>query len=188
MKVLLLDNYDSFTHNIAQIVKESNLCELDIKKNDKVKLDEIAEYDKLILSPGPDIPQNSGLMPQILGLYYDKMPILGICLGMQAIVENFGGKIFKMDKVYHGIQVNVNIIKNSLIFSGLENTFQTGVYHSWAVSNENFPKELTITAISDDGIIMAVEHKDLALFGLQFHPESYMTPKGKKIIENWLKL
>jgi anthranilate synthase component 2 len=188
MKVLLLDNYDSFTYNIAQIINQTNICKLDIIKNDKIEIKQVAFYDKILLSPGPDIPKKSGKMMQIIEQFYDKIPILGICLGMQAIVQCFGGDIYNMKNIFHGIKENITIRNNSLIFSGLDNTFTAGLYHSWAVSKKNFPKELKITALSSKGIIMAIEHNDFPVYGVQFHPESYMTPKGKKIIENWLKL
>ncbi len=188
MKILLLDNYDSFTYNLAQILDESQMCEFDIVKNDKINVSQVAGYDKILLSPGPDVPQSAGIMPQIIADFFDKKPIFGVCLGMQAIAEFFGAELYNLKTVFHGVKEKINVIGNSLIFSNLSEVQQVGLYHSWAVSKNNFPQDLRITAISESDVIMAIEHKDFPVYGVQFHPESYMTENGKKIIENWLKL
>lgn len=188
MHILLLDNYDSFTYNLAQILEESKLCTFDIIKNDKITLSQIYKYDKILLSPGAGVPSEAGKMNEIINHFYDKKPILGICLGMQAIAESFGASLFNMNNVFHGIKEKINIVDDSILFNKISKELFVGLYHSWAISNENFPEILKITAISENGIIMALEHKLFPVFGVQFHPESYITEKGKIIIENWLKI
>lgn len=188
MHVLLLDNYDSFTYNLAQILEESKICTFDIIKNNEITSSEINKFDKILLSPGPGIPSEAGKMLEIIKKFSDKKSILGVCLGMQGITEVFGASLFNLNEVFHGIKEKVNIISNSILFNNLEKEQFVGLYHSWAVSNKNFPEKLKITAISENGIIMAIEHKSFPVFGVQFHPESYITENGKIIIENWLKL
>ncbi len=188
MKVLLVDNYDSFTYNLAQILSESKLCYFEIVKNDKIDINKIKFYDKILLSPGPGVPENAGKLLKILNNFYDKKNILGVCLGMQAIAEYFGGKIYNLKKVYHGIDTKIKINNKNLLFKGLPQKIKVGLYHSWAVDKTKLPENLKITAISNDNIIMAIAHKKYNIFGVQFHPESYITNYGKKIIENWLKI
>jgi len=187
MHILLLDNYDSFTYNLAQILRESNLCTFDIIKNDKIDIKKAEKYDKILLSPGPGLPSEAGKMFELIEEYHKKKSILGVCLGMQAIAEFFGGEIYNMNKVFHGINEEINIQAKSIIFADLNSKQNVGLYHSWAVSKNNFPDDIKITAISKNNIIMSLEHKKLPIYGVQFHPESYISKNGNKIIENWLK-
>ncbi|MCF6185578.1 MAG: aminodeoxychorismate/anthranilate synthase component II [Bacteroidales bacterium] len=185
-KVLLIDNYDSFTFNIAQLLDESNLCNFDIVKNDCIKIDEISEYDKILISPGFGLPKDAGNLMQIIENWHTKKSILGICLGMQAIAEYFGAGLYNLESVYHGIRTKIKIIdKTEILFDTLPEKFDAGLYHSWAVYN-NIGNELKITAVSENNIIMGITHKKYDIKGIQFHPESYMTEHGKVIIENWL--
>jgi len=186
-KVLLIDNYDSFTYNLAQLLDESNLCKFDIIKNDIVKIDEISEFDKILISPGPGLPENAGKLLEIIENYHKKKSILGICLGMQGIAEFFGAELYNLEKVYHGIKANAHIVdKNEIIFKDLPDRIEVGLYHSWAVYKNLKDTELKITAISQRNIIMGISHKKYDVKGIQFHPESIMTKYGKNIIENWL--
>lgn len=187
MKILLLDNYDSFTYNLAQLLYESGLCDFDIVKNDKIDLQDVDKYDKIMLSPGPGIPAENGKMMELLDNFYNIKPILGICLGMQAIAEFFGGEIFNMPKVYHGIKQKIQVDTNEYIFKQLSKNQTVGLYHSWAVAKNKLPQNLKITSTSSDGIIMAITHSKYDINGVQFHPESYITKNGKQMIENWLR-
>jgi len=186
-KLLIVDNYDSYTYNLVQIVKEHGGFEVSVLKHDIIEIEEVAKYDKIIFSPGPGVPDDYKILKEIIKKYSVHKSILGICLGHQAIVEAFGGKIYKLEKVYHGIKQQVNIIgTDDYIFAGISAQIEAGLYHSWAVSGEKFPTCIKVTAMSSDNIIMAVSHKEYDLKGLQFHPESYMTAFGEKIIFNWL--
>ncbi len=186
-KVLLIDNYDSFTHNLAQLLDESRLCKFEIVKNDAVKIDEISEFDKILISPGPGLPKNAGKLTEIIDNRYKQKPILGICLGMQAIAEYFGAELYNLKKVYHGVKTKTEIIdKEDFLFKNLPEKFEVGLYHSWAVYKD-IGDELKITAMSENSIIMGISHKKYNVKGIQFHPESYMTEFGKQIIENWLE-
>jgi len=186
MKVLLIDNYDSFTYNLAQLLIESKLCDYEIVKNDEIIFEKVNIFDKIILSPGADIPSKAGKMPELIKKYYNKKPILGVCLGMQGLAEFFGCKLYNLQNVYHGVKKQISIIDNDLIFNNLDKKQFVGLYHSWAVENKNIPKEINITAISEDNIIMAFSHTKYNIRGVQFHPESYMTENGKQMINNWL--
>jgi anthranilate synthase component 2 len=187
MKVLLLDNYDSFSYNLKQLIDQFGVEKLDILKNDQIDLGEIEKYDKIMLSPGPGLPSESGLMIDIIQKYGSKKAILGVCLGHHAIAEVFGAKLFNFNQPVHGIARQTHILKNDSLFKSLSETIQVGLYHSWAVSDDSFPKNLEITARSEKGIIMAIRHKTFNIKGVQFHPESIMTPMGKTIIWNWLE-
>lgn len=187
-KILLLDNYDSFTFNIAQILEQLDYIEFEIIKNNLINLVDVALYDKIILSPGPDIPAKAGKMPALIQKYFNQKPILGICLGMQAIAEFFGARLYNLPQVYHGIREKITLIDNSRILDNLENSFYVGLYHSWAIKKDSIVNPLKITAESKNKIVMAIEHKKLPLFGLQFHPESFITENGKQIIENFITL
>ena len=186
MKTVIIDNYDSFTYNLAHLVKELG-TEVDVLRNDKFELEELEKYDKIILSPGPGIPEEAGLLLEVIRTYAGRKPILGVCLGEQAIGQAFGGKLTNLSEVFHGIQTNVKIKNKDYIFSGLPTEIPVGRYHSWVVDTDGFPEELVITAISSEGQIMALKHQEYDVHGIQFHPESVLTPDGKQIVSNWLK-
>ena len=186
MKTVIIDNYDSFTYNLAHLVKELG-AEVDVLRNDKFELEELEKYDKIILSPGPGIPEEAGLLLEVIRTYAGRKPILGVCLGEQAIGQAFGGKLTNLSEVFHGIQTNVKRKNKDYIFSGLPTEIPVGRYHSWVVDTDGFPEELVITAISSEGQIMALKHREYDVHGIQFHPESVLTPDGKQIVGNWLK-
>ena len=186
MKTVIIDNYDSFTYNLAHLVKELG-AEVDVLRNDKFELEELEKYDKIILSPGPGIPEEAGLLLEVIRTYAGRKPILGVCLGEQAIGQAFGGKLTNLSEVFHGIQTNVKIKNKDYIFSGLPTEIPVGRYHSWVVDTDGFPEELVITAISSEGQIMALKHRKYDVHGIQFHPESVLTPDAKQIVGNWLK-
>ncbi len=187
MKILVFDNYDSFTYNLVHLVEKILHTKVDVFRNDKILLDDIKKYDKIILSPGPGIPSEAGLLLSVIKEYAASKSILGVCLGHQAIGEAFGGKLINLDKVYHGIATPIKIInEQAKLFYGLNNSIEVGRYHSWIVSDENFPAELEVTARDENGFIMALQHKNLDVQGVQFHPESVLTPDGETIVKNWL--
>lgn len=188
MKILLLDNYDSFTYNLYQLIREQGENDVTVVRNDQITLKDVDKYDKIVLSPGPGIPDEAGMMLSITREYASTKKILGVCLGHQAIGEVFGAKLENLTKVYHGVQTPIDIISESKLFKGLGNEMLGGRYHSWIVSKENFPDCLQITATSREGYIMALQHKEYDVYGIQFHPESVLTPKGKQIIKNFLTL
>ncbi len=185
MKIVIIDNYDSFTYNLSHLVKELG-AEVTVLRNDSFPIEELETYDKILLSPGPGIPKEAGLLLEVIRTYAGKKPILGVCLGEQAIGEVFGGKLTNLSEVYHGIQSPIRITASDYLFEGLPEEILVGRYHSWVVDRENFPDALEITAVSQEGYIMALRHKDFDVQGIQFHPESVLTPDGKKIISNWL--
>ena len=174
MKIVIIDNYDSFTYNLSHLVKELG-AEVTVLRNDQFSLDEIESYSKIILSPGPGIPSEAGLLLDVIRTYAGKKPILGVCLGHQAIGEVFGGKLENLSDVFHGVATPCHIIADDPIFSGIDRDITIGRYHSWVVS-------------SDEGQIMALRHRELNVRGIQFHPESVLTPDGKKMLQNWLFL
>ena len=187
MKILLFDNYDSFTYNIAHALRDLGV-EPDVVRNDKISLDDVEKYDKIIISPGPGIPEEAGVLMSLLKRYAKKKPILGVCLGHQAIGENFGATLHNLPEVYHGVATSIKVVKKDYLFEGLPEEFKVGRYHSWVVDKKNFPiNELEVTAIDDNGMIMALRHKIFDIRGVQFHPESVLTPEGKRIIQNWLQ-
>lgn len=185
MKILILDNYDSFTYNIVHVVRELGLNPV-VVRNDKITLPEIEEYDKIIISPGPGIPSEAGILPDLLKEYAGKKPILGVCLGHQAIAENFGAKLENLKEVYHGVQTLAYKSADDYILKAFPNEFPIGRYHSWIVSNEDLPEELIVTSRDDEGNIMSLRHRDFDIHGVQFHPESLLTPDGVKVIEAFL--
>lgn len=185
MKIVIIDNYDSFTYNLSHLVKELG-AEVTVLRNDSFPIKELETYDKILLSPGPGIPKEAGLLLEVIRTYAGKKPILGVCLGEQAIGEVFGGKLTNLSEVYHGIQSPIRITASNYLFEGLPEEILVGRYHSWVIDRENFPDALEITAVSQEGYIMALRHKDFDVQGIQFHPESVLTPDGKKIISNWL--
>lgn len=186
MRTAVIDNYDSFTYNLVHIVKATG-TEVSVMRNDQFALDDLAPFDKIILSPGPGIPEEAGLLMDVIRRYKDSKPMLGVCLGHQAIGEVFGAKLINLSEVYHGVATPVDIVANDPIFRGLPRRFDAGRYHSWAISPDSFPNSLEITATSDDGCIMAIRHRQLPIHGIQFHPESVLTPNGRKIVENFIK-
>ena len=197
MKILVFDNYDSFTYNLVHLVEKITGTKVDVYRNDQISLDKVAEYDKIILSPGPGIPEEAGLLLPLIKQYGANKSILGVCLGHQAIGEAFGGKLTNLSEVYHGVAMPVQVVKGATakvegnpkadLFASLPQTFEVGRYHSWVVDQENFPEVLEITAVDDHGYIMALRHKEYDVQGVQFHPESILTPEGETILRNWLK-
>lgn len=187
MKIVIIDNYDSFTYNLSHLVKELG-AEVTVYRNDQFELSQLEEFDKIILSPGPGIPSEAGLLLDVIRNYAGKKPILGVCLGHQAIGEVFGGKLENLSDVFHGVATPCHLVSSDPLFSGVSKDFTVGRYHSWVVSKEDFPMCLEITAESDEGQIMALRHRDYDVRGIQFHPESVLTPDGKQILHNWLTL
>jgi anthranilate synthase component 2 len=193
MKILIFDNYDSFTYNLVHIVEKIIHDEVDVFRNDKISLEKINDYDKIILSPGPGLPSESGLLLPLIKEYASFKSILGVCLGQQAIAESFGGKLENLKNVYHGVATKIKIKgKRTLfendVFKSLPDELEAGRYHSWIVSKKNFPDNLEITAEDENGYIMALRHKTFDVQGVQFHPESVLTPMGEKIMRNWLNV
>ncbi len=191
MRLLVFDNYDSFTYNLVHLVEKITGEKVDVYRNDELPLEKVKAYDKIILSPGPGIPEEAGLLLPLISEYAASKSILGVCLGHQAIGEAFGGKLVNLAKVYHGISTPIEVkCENSKVksplFSGLAERIEVGRYHSWVVSEEGFPEELEITAMDDNGYIMGLQHKTYDVQGVQFHPESVLTPDGEKIMRNWL--
>ncbi len=211
MKILVFDNYDSFTYNLVHLVEKIIHGKADVHRNDKISLEKVKEYDKIILSPGPGIPDEAGLLLPLIKEYAPTKSILGVCLGHQAIGQSFGGTLVNLTSVYHGVATPIrvgtwnagDVSKKSLVaipapnsknisgvnnlFEGIPTEFEAGRYHSWVVSTENFPADLEITAEDENGYIMALQHKTFDVQGVQFHPESILTPLGEKIMKNWLK-
>lgn len=185
MKVVLIDNYDSFTYNLYHLLRELKV-EVTVYRNDQFELQDLKPFDKIMLSPGPGIPSEAGLLMQVIKEYAGKKPILGICLGEQAIGESFGGTLVNLSDVFHGVQTPAHIVSDDYIFEGLSKDILVGRYHSWVVDADSMPACLEITATSDEGQVMALRHKDLDIRGIQFHPESVLTPDGKRMIQNWV--
>ena len=187
MKIVIIDNYDSFTYNLSHLVKELG-AEVTVLRNDQFQLEELEQFNKIILSPGPGIPSEAGLLLDVIRTYAGKKPILGVCLGHQAIGEAFGGRLENLSSVFHGVATPCHIISDAPIFSGIERDITIGRYHSWVVSRQGLPDCLEVTAQSDEGQIMALRHKTMNIRGIQFHPESVLTPDGKKMLQNWMFL
>lgn len=182
--ILVIDNYDSFTYNLVHYLEELD-CEVIVKRNDQLTLEEVEAFDKIVLSPGPGIPDEAGLLKEIIARYAPTKSIFGVCLGQQAIAEVFGGSLINLDTVYHGIATKIKIIKEDVIFKGLPTEIEVGRYHSWVV-NPELPDILEVTSVDDNGQIMSLRHKTYDVHAVQFHPESVLTPHGKKMLENWL--
>jgi anthranilate synthase component II len=184
-KVLVIDNYDSFTYNLVHYLEDLD-CEVIVKRNDKLTLDEVDAFEKIVLSPGPGIPDEAGLLKQIIETYAPTKSILGVCLGQQAIGEVFGGTLENLDNVYHGVATEITLsVDDESLFDGLGKTFEVGRYHSWVV-NANLPESLEATSFDENGQIMSLRHRVYDVKGVQYHPESVLTPNGKKILENWI--
>ena len=186
MKILVFDNYDSFTYNLVHLVEKILDQRVDVYRNDQVALEKVKEYDKIILSPGPGIPVEAGLLLPLIKEYAPSKSILGVCLGHQAIGEAFGGKLVNLSTVYHGVATSCELQTGNSLFKGIPATIEVGRYHSWIVSDDNFPKELEVTARDENKYIMALQHKKFDVRGVQFHPESVLTPMGEQIMKNWL--
>lgn len=185
MRTIIIDNYDSFTYNLYHLLRALGV-ETDVVRNDKFELPQLAGYDKILLSPGPGIPEESGLLLDVIREYAGKKPILGICLGHQAIGQHFGGKLTNLDEVFHGVSSKVELKGDDYIFEGLDRSIEVGRYHSWVVDTDGLPDCLEVTAVSEEGQIMAMRHKSFDIRGIQFHPESVLTPEGESIIRNWI--
>jgi anthranilate synthase component 2 len=182
---LVIDNYDSFTYNLVHYLEDLD-CEVVVKRNDQLTLEEVDAYDRIVLSPGPGIPDEAGLLKKIIATYAPTKSIFGVCLGQQAIAEVFGGSLINLDEVYHGIATKIEITKDDIIFDGMPREIEVGRYHSWVV-DPNMPEVLEATSIDENGQIMSLRHKTYDVCAVQFHPESVLTPQGKKILKNWLK-
>lgn len=186
MKILVLDNYDSFTYNLVQMIEQIVNEKIDVFRNDKISLEEVAKYDKIILSPGPGIPEEAGILLDLIKKYAPTKSLFGVCLGQQAIAEAFGGTLINLSEIYHGVATESTQMKEHKLFKDLPETLEVGRYHSWAVNPENFPDELEITSVDASGMIMSLKHKIYDVHAVQYHPESILTPKGKQILENFL--
>ena len=185
IKTIIIDNYDSFTYNLSHLLKELG-ADVTVVRNDKFKIEDLEQYDKIVLSPGPGIPSEAGLMPQVIKAYAGRKPILGICLGHQAIGEAFGAKLLNIGNMVHGVATPAHLTAEDYIFMGLPADLEVGRYHSWVVDENGLPECLEVTSRSDDGYIMSMRHKEYDIRGIQYHPESVLTPDGKAIINNWL--
>jgi anthranilate synthase component 2 len=192
-RLLVLDNYDSFTYNLVHLAKEILGETVDVYRNDAITLEEVAAYDRILLSPGPGIPEEAGILLPLIKTFAPTKSLFGVCLGHQAIGEVFGGSLTNLDKVYHGVATHIELcpdlgfsVNRNDWFMGSQNKLEVGRYHSWIVSRQNFPSELEATALDEQGMIMALRHRSYDVQGVQFHPESVLTPNGKKMLENWL--
>lgn len=187
-KILLLDNYDSFTYNLVHYIETNHEYTVDVFRNDKISLEQVQEYDTIILSPGPGLPKDAGILIELIQTYASTKKILGVCLGMQAIGEVFGGTLINLKRVFHGVATPIKVLDNqNLLFRGLPSTFDVGRYHSWVISNEVFPTHLKVTAVDENQQVMSIKHQAYDLYGVQFHPESVLTEYGKELIVNFLK-
>jgi anthranilate synthase component II len=205
MRILVFDNYDSFTYNLVHLVEKIMHQKVDVHRNDQIPLEKVKDYDKIILSPGPGIPDEAGLLLPLIKEYAASKSILGVCLGHQAIGEAFGGKLVNLDTVYHGVATPITVVNRESpvassevsdadgssydsrnLFEGLPQSFEAGRYHSWIVSDESFPDVLEVTARDENNYIMGLQHRKFDVQGVQFHPESVLTPLGEKILRNWL--
>ena len=183
-KVLVIDNYDSFTYNLVHYLEDLG-CEVEVRRNDKLELEEVAAYGRIVLSPGPGIPDEAGLLKAIIARYAPEKRIFGVCLGQQAIAEVFGGSLINLDRVYHGVATEISVVQPDCIFRGLPQRLQVGRYHSWVV-DPRLPDCLEATARDDQGEVMALRHREYDVRAVQFHPESVLTPHGKAMLSNWL--
>lgn len=187
MKILVFDNYDSFTYNLVQIIEQIVGEKVDVYRNDQIPLEDIEKYDKIILSPGPGIPEEAGILLDVIKKYAPTKSIFGVCLGQQAIAEAFGGSLINLSEIYHGVATEATQTKEHKIFNNLPENLEVGRYHSWAVNPDDFPEELEITSVDKNGMIMSLKHKTYDVHAVQYHPESILTPDGKQILENFLK-
>ncbi len=187
MKILVIDNYDSFTYNLVSYLKEITGQQISVFRNDEISVEEVGEYDKIVLSPGPGIPKDAGITIDVIKKWAPSRSILGVCLGCQAIAESYGGEIFNLENVYHGVSTYMKVVEeNEKLFKGISEVFTAGRYHSWVIKEDKLPEEIKITARDEEGMIMAVAHKKYDLRGVQFHPESVLTRYGRQMMMNWL--
>lgn len=188
MKLLIIDNYDSFTHNLVQMIEELGMSNYQVITHDQVNINEVDKFNKILITPGPGLPEDHPMLEKVIRQYSSTKSILGVCLGHQAIAKAFGGELFKQDNVSHGI-TKIIVIKDlsDYLFTNVHAEIDVGLYHSWAVSESNFPNALKVIAVSEDGVIMALSHRQNDVKGVQFHPESIMTPVGSQILRNWLE-
>lgn len=187
MKILVIDNYDSFTYNLVHALNKFKGVTVEVKRNDEVADGEPDKFDKIVFSPGPGLPEEAGSMLSIIKKYTGKKPMLGVCLGHQAIGESFGGTLQNMNDVLHGIATPITVVAKTYLFNDMPKTFDAGRYHSWIVEKESLPSVLEITSIDKEGRIMSFQHREFDIQGVQFHPESILTPIGEKILENWVR-
>lgn len=189
MKILVLDNYDSFTYNLVHYMKELSNDTIDVFRNNEIHIEEVVKYDKILLSPGPGVPSEAGIMPELIKRYCSTKSILGVCLGHQAIVEAYGGQIYNMKNVYHGVESTLlEMDTNCPLYKGVSKDCKVGRYHSWNAVKETLPECFVITSLDEKGRVMSIRHKTDNVYGVQYHPESVLTPEGKQIIKNWLDL
>ncbi len=187
MKILLLDNYDSFTYNLLHYLEDLG-AEVEVFRNNEIEVEDAKDFDKIVLSPGPGIPEQAGILKPLIKEYSGKKPILGICLGQQAIAEVFGGSLVQLNEVVHGVSTPINVVvADEVLFKDLPQKIEVGRYHSWVVNPNDFPDDLEVTSVDENGNIMSLRHKKYAIRAVQFHPESVMTPDGMKMLENWLE-
>ena len=186
--ILVFDNYDSFTYNLVHAIKKLGYTNIEVHRNDQISLKEIERFDKIILSPGPGLPSEAGILLDVIRTYAPTKSILGVCLGEQAIAEAFGGSLINLPEVYHGIATEINVINDDILFYDMLSKLTVGRYHSWVVDPETLPDCLKVTAVDKDGMIMALKHKTYNVHGVQFHPESVLTPNGELMLKNWLSL
>ena len=184
-QVVLIDNYDSFTYNLVHYLEELN-CQVTVFRNDEIELNDLKSFDKIVLSPGPGLPKDAGILLDIIKEYAPTKSILGVCLGQQAIAEVFGGSLINLETVFHGIATPITILENTGLFADLPNTIEVGRYHSWVVNRNDLPESLIVTAVDSNNQIMALRHQTYDVCAVQFHPESILTPHGKTILANWL--
>jgi anthranilate synthase component 2 len=192
-RLLVLDNYDSFTYNLVHLAKEIMGEEVDVYRNDEISIEEAAQYEKILLSPGPGIPEEAGILLPLIKALAQTHALFGVCLGQQAIGQAFGGELANLSKVYHGVATAIHLAEGLLPsihkndwFNGLDATLEVGRYHSWVVKQEGFPEDLEITSTDENGMIMSLSHRSYNVQGVQFHPESVLTPEGRTMLENWL--
>ena len=189
MKILVIDNYDSFTYNLVHILESISSVQVTVVRNDQMEIDQVAVYDKVVISPGPGLPEDAGKILTVIREYADSKPILGVCLGHQAIVQAFGGKLHNLDRVFHGVATDVTVSQpGDYLFNGIPSTFKVGRYHSWIADSDSLPDVLEVTAADEGGVIMGIKHKKHNIRGIQFHPESILTEYGKQIMNNWVQI
>jgi anthranilate synthase component II len=188
-KILVIDNYDSFTYNLIHYIESNVNYKVDVFRNDEITLENVGKYKTIVLSPGPGLPRNAGILNEVIKTYASSKKILGVCLGMQAIGEVFGGRLINLEEVFHGVATPIHVLeKEDLLFNNLPSKFNVGRYHSWVISKDNFPNDLIVTSTEENGQIMSIKHKTYNVYGVQFHPESILTDNGKELIANFLAI